>query len=58
MAALEQDFEVRLESVRISKKNKASQKTSPKLATPVFSRVVASGGTLELDLRENLTKKY
>ena len=56
MRALEQDFEVRLESVQILKKIGTRQRTRPKPAATVFSRVVASGGTLELDLRENSTK--
>ena len=54
----EQDFEVRLESVQISLKNSLRQSLRSKQAIPTFSRVLTSGGTLEHDLRENLTKKY
>ena len=52
----EQDFEVRLESVQILAKNKTRQKTRSKPVIPTFSRVLTSRGTLELGLRENLTK--
>ena len=48
---------VSLESVQISTKIGTRQGTRPKPVIPAFSRVLASGGTLELDLREDLTKK-
>ena len=45
-------------SNRIQKINRTRQEIGPKSAVAVFSRVLASAGTLELDLREDLTKKY
>ena len=49
---------VSLESVRILKKIRLRQGIRPKPAVTVFSRVLASGGTLDLGLREDPTKKY
>ena len=47
---------VSLESVRIRKKIGIRLGIRPKPTTTVFSRVLALGGTLELDLREDLAK--
>ncbi len=54
----EQDFEVRLESVQICQKKGLRQGLRSKQTIPTVSRILSSGGTLDLGLRENLTKKY
>ena len=47
-----------LGSVKFRKKNGNRQGNRPKRTVTTVSRILGSGGTLELDLRENLTKKY
>ena len=55
---LEMDSEVGAGFFGFQKINRTRQEIGSKSAVAVFSRVLASARTLELDLREDLTKKY
>ena len=54
----ELDSEVGAGSFGFQKNNEARQRRMSKRAIPTLYRVLTSGGTLELDLREDVNKKY